>query len=399
MAHRVDEVMDGTPIRLLIEALDEESGLSRTLEFEYGCTEVRVGRDRTSEVVLESPSASRKHCVLHFDGGAWFVVDQDSTLGTFRNDEKLEPERPEKLVHGDLLKCSTHLLRIHLVPLTDPTLRPDPNALARLLDEVSEEDVPPRVWIFASVGVPPTSHPLPREGAVLTLGRSADCDIPLADPFRVVSAVHARVERTWAGAFLFDSSTNGIYVNGKRVEGQTQIKDGDRITITIGSQEPDRPLLVFTEAGNDTEPRWEGSPSVLATGVGLAARPASVPGGEGASAAGPGGPGPDPQVGSPQTGSPGGVSSSVGGGRDTGAATRDRVVPDAGGQKIPRSGSASEPAADSPAGVAAGSLSAHPIQSAPVGKPPINWLLIAVIVVSVLALATVLVWGAILLRG
>ena len=40
-----------------------------------------------------------------------------------------------------------------------------------------------------------------------------------------------------------------------------------------------------------------------------------------------------------------------------------------------------------------------PLATPSSGRPPINWLLITVIVVSVLALATVLVWGVILLRG
>ena len=394
-------MMDGTPARLLIEELDEESGRSRTVEIDYGCTEVKVGRDRTSEVVLESPSASRRHCTLSFQDGDWFVTDQDSTLGTFHNDAKLEPEAPQKLAHGDLVKCATHLLRIHLVPLTDPTLRPDPNALARLLDEVEEDATPPRVWIFASAGVPPVSHALPREGTVLTLGRSADCDIQLDDPFRVVSAVHARVERTWAGAFLFDSSTNGIYVNGRRVEGQVQIKDGDRITITVESQEADRPLLVFTESGNDTEPRWEGSASAVATGVGVPARSGPVPPRDDALSPGQA---VDPVPRSPQSGSSAPGGSGLASGSALAAGDSDRVGTGGGSSSGAK---ASQRGGTAPRGEGGrGELDARlgpaaidPLATPSSGRPPINWLLITVIVVSVLALATVLVWGVILLRG
>lgn len=64
---------------------------------------------------------------------------------------------------------------------------------------------------------------------VLTIGRDEDCDIAMpADTF--MSGRHARIEVRPGGAAIVDTnSTNGVFVNGKRVQGERSLRDGDRI--------------------------------------------------------------------------------------------------------------------------------------------------------------------------
>jgi hypothetical protein len=66
---------------------------------------------------------------------------------------------------------------------------------------------------------------------VLTIGRDADCDIAVpADTF--LSGRHATLEVRPDGAWLVDlNSTNGCMVNGRRVQGERQLRDGDRIQV------------------------------------------------------------------------------------------------------------------------------------------------------------------------
>ena len=402
--------MTDQPMRLQIEELDEESGRTRNFDIEYGQAEVRIGRDGACDIVLESPSASRKHCLLTQKADGWFVVDLGSTLGTFHNGVKLPPDEPRPLSHGDTLNCSTHQLRVNLVPLSDPTLHPDPHALSRLMEGLEkEEGSPPRIWLFPGAGggsvvpggahpsVAPGSFPLAEEGTVLTVGRSAECDIRLEDPFRVVSAVHARFERNWAGVFLFDSSINGIYVNGQRVEGQTQIKDGDRITIASVGEEPQRPLLVFADAGNDVppDPPRGGVPDVAKPPVagrataGSPGAPGPADPAPGLAAGVPGRSGGDEGGGSAALGSPGGDAPAAEVVREPGAGFFGAP----GQEETAARGLFGEPGGRSGnSAVSAGAPTETPV------RLPINWILIAVIVVSGLALATVLVWGLILLR-
>jgi hypothetical protein len=68
-------------------------------------------------------------------------------------------------------------------------------------------------------------------GDQLTIGRSRDCEVMVADPN--VSRRHAEVRRDgnhWVIADL--GSTNGIKVNGRRVD-RAQLEPGDRITLGL----------------------------------------------------------------------------------------------------------------------------------------------------------------------
>ena len=63
-----------------------------------------------------------------------------------------------------------------------------------------------------------------------TVGRAAGCQITLDDTY--VSQLHARVFAKDGGWFVEDlGSTNGTYLNTKRVSGPLAVKRGDRIKI------------------------------------------------------------------------------------------------------------------------------------------------------------------------
>jgi hypothetical protein len=58
----------------------------------------------------------------------------------------------------------------------------------------------------------------------LTIGRSTDADVRIEDRF--ASGVHARIYSRGAGYYVEDmNSTNGTYVNGRLLEGETQLSD------------------------------------------------------------------------------------------------------------------------------------------------------------------------------
>ena len=69
----------------------------------------------------------------------------------------------------------------------------------------------------------------------LTIGRGDDNAIVLAgDDF--VSTRHARVEAQRDGIWVVDlASTNGIFVNGDRIDGRRRLRDGD--VVRIGATE------------------------------------------------------------------------------------------------------------------------------------------------------------------
>lgn len=67
-------------------------------------------------------------------------------------------------------------------------------------------------------------------GQELTIGRADKCHVVLDDTY--VSQVHARVFSRGESYFIEDlGSTNGTYLNRKRVGGATELQRGDRVKI------------------------------------------------------------------------------------------------------------------------------------------------------------------------
>jgi diguanylate cyclase (GGDEF)-like protein len=69
-----------------------------------------IGRDRDNDIVLDSDSVSRRHAKLEHREGHFYVVDLDSTNGTFLNDEQ-EPVTVSQLRKGDQLKVGDTIFK------------------------------------------------------------------------------------------------------------------------------------------------------------------------------------------------------------------------------------------------------------------------------------------------
>jgi pSer/pThr/pTyr-binding forkhead associated (FHA) protein len=68
--------------------------------------------------------------------------------------------------------------------------------------------------------------------APLTVGRTADADLVLAD--ELVSRRHARVSQRGAGAVVEDlGSRNGTFVNGNQIHGPTRLVPGDQLQLGV----------------------------------------------------------------------------------------------------------------------------------------------------------------------
>lgn len=85
---------------------------------------------------------------------------------------------------------------------------------------------PATLWVVSSPGRHPQSLPLTPE---LTVGRSQKCDLPLPED-TFLSQYHARFSLRDGACFVEDlGSTNGTRLNGKRIEGPTEVERGDRV--------------------------------------------------------------------------------------------------------------------------------------------------------------------------
>ncbi|MEV7781107.1 FHA domain-containing protein [Kitasatospora sp. NPDC088351] len=160
-----------------------------------------VGRDPTSEIVLDDPRVSWHHAVLRAADGHWLLEDVGSTNGTFADGRRV---RQEDVGPGTRLRFGSQA--------------DGPSATLTDLPAPKPGDRP-------SLVAPAASGVFRRPSAVLRLpdrtvqiGRADDNDLVLDD--LVVSRHHAELRaRPDGGHEIVDlTSHNGTYVNGRAVE-------------------------------------------------------------------------------------------------------------------------------------------------------------------------------------
>jgi hypothetical protein len=85
----------------------------------------------------------------------------------------------------------------------------------------------PQLKVLEPPGLRGRSYPLDEE---ITLGRAAGCQVPIEDAY--ASQVHARVFQRDGSWYVEDlGSTNGTYLNRRRVAGPMVIKRRDKLQI------------------------------------------------------------------------------------------------------------------------------------------------------------------------
>jgi len=105
-----------------------------------------------------------------------------------------------------------------------PVAAPEPAAAETVVTPPPPPPAPVAQWVLVWPG-----GVVPFGDTALVIGRSKDCDVPLADGN--VSRRHAEIGRSADGFMLRDlDSTNGTTVNGRRVKSAT-VGEGDEITL------------------------------------------------------------------------------------------------------------------------------------------------------------------------
>ena len=129
------------------------------------------------------------------------------------------PAPPPPVIAGQDLASAADI-----EPVESSTLRERPTGPAFELSM----NIRPRLVVSSSPSLAPGGE-YPLE-AGMTLGRSRSNGIPISDQF--ASHMHARVFPRGHFFYIEDlSSTNGTFVNGRRIDGQTQLKVRDEIRL------------------------------------------------------------------------------------------------------------------------------------------------------------------------
>lgn len=189
--------------------------------FEITGSVARIGRDpNETQVTLEDPSVSWLHAEITLHDGALYLRDLGSRNGTFVNGELVTI--PTALAHGDAIRVGT------------TTLTFEGSRVSGAQEE--RETTPnggPLGLVGASAPVLGVSFVLSESGT--TIGR-AGSEIALPDP--TVSRVHARVlKNEWGWSVRDESSTNGTFVNGERIQPGRDVELIENDVIALGRVE------------------------------------------------------------------------------------------------------------------------------------------------------------------
>jgi ABC-type multidrug transport system ATPase subunit len=182
-------------------------------------TEVVVGRSSSAQIVLNNNVISSQHAQLIFDAnGNLYVIDLNSSNGTFLNDRKLEPGVPYQIRENDKLSFSGNQ-GVKLV------FDPDSYQLANNARTSSAPNTADNNFS--------TTNILEKFNGkkIITIGRNPDCDVFLGHPS--ISRQHATIEKKGSNYFEITDlgSLNGTYVNGRRVSGSMKVNPNDTIII------------------------------------------------------------------------------------------------------------------------------------------------------------------------
>ena len=190
--------------------------------------ELTLGGDPSCSVALEGVAGIAAVVIGGTDGSVSVRRVGESEL--LLNGVRLGAD-PAPMLHGDKLQVGLHELFVHDPRRSGSTQFVSAADLANLVAASQKPSVPKPAT--AATGGRLVSLTDGREYTIgvapLVFGREAGCDIVV--PNKDVSRRHAEIVSSAQGYLLVDSSINGTFVNGGRVEGQRLLARSDIIKI------------------------------------------------------------------------------------------------------------------------------------------------------------------------
>ena len=152
-----------------------------------------IGREN-SDVIIEDKYISKAHCKIYIKEGNLYIEDLNSTNGTYINGKRIEKHVPYIITPHDVIQLTkSGIVEIKIYKSYKET-------------KISEDK------------------------KIINIGRAKDNDIVIELP--TVSRYHARIIKEGKKLYIEDlGSTNGTFVNGKRVYGKVEIVPGAKISL------------------------------------------------------------------------------------------------------------------------------------------------------------------------
>ncbi len=214
-------------------------------EYAIAGSSLVFGRDATCDVVVSGKDVSRRHAEIVQTPKGYLVVDS-STNGTFVNEARVEGQK--LLARADVIRIGDENFRFYAdaAPQAAPNPQPGPTASTPPAAPQAPSSPPaPAPPAGAGERLKHTLHGAPpavfanflvRSGAlkgqrlvvrtpVANIGRADYNDLVVPD--ESVSTTHAKLQRREGVWVLVDlDSTNGTFVDGDRVKGESPLAPG-----------------------------------------------------------------------------------------------------------------------------------------------------------------------------
>src|SRR6476469_1867904 len=246
-------VPDRAPPAMAVLQLDDK-------QFPLSATTTRIGAGADADVVLPTDASVGVQAVIERTGDHALAIRRAAPEAEVRVNGVLLGPEPTPLMHGDKVEVAGLELRF-----ADESKR-------GATQYMSLEAIPPADAMARRTGAPRATlatggrlvslvdgkeYTVSEKG--LVIGRDAGSDVVV--PRNEVSRRHAEVAPTDSGYVVRDMSSNGVYVNGERVQGSQRLARAD--VIRVGGEE----FRFYADVENPTP-----ASSSQATGEGVVLR-------------------------------------------------------------------------------------------------------------------------------
>jgi pSer/pThr/pTyr-binding forkhead associated (FHA) protein len=208
------------PLTVVLRSTGDESDTNPPA-LTFDGARIVIGRGPGCDVRLPDPSVSHRHATLRAKDGAYLLVDEKSTNGTYVDQDRLAPDTPRPIKSGELFRVGRVWLemRVDQAPATQDLAHATRDVALGLVSRAmrrSGEDVSVRLRVVEGPDAGDAAVlSLVDEGRVYAIGRDTTCALPLAD--RDVSREHVHVVRRGPLVLVRDlGSKNGLSLGDAR---------------------------------------------------------------------------------------------------------------------------------------------------------------------------------------
>ncbi|MBT4493687.1 MAG: FHA domain-containing protein [Gammaproteobacteria bacterium] len=177
-----------------------------------------IGQGSVNDIVIDKPDVNGFHADIKVEDGQAVITDINSSSGTFVNGDKIGG--PTNLRDGDIVTVGG--IEFEVVE-EDPT----GGGKTLVLSGTALLEVGSGSWSLVADSGPEKGQVIPIVERV-EIGRALECDISILEP--ALSRKHAELELDGDKLIARDlGSVNGTWVNAEKIEGEVELKDGDRL--------------------------------------------------------------------------------------------------------------------------------------------------------------------------